>query len=119
SEDDATAAADVSGVSIVLRAQAGSIGTTAEFLETDLIDNIATGFLAGPQSGTLTANALLGIYVTEIAGDLRLNMVESTQSDVSLVTRAGSILDARAGAGNVTDDAVIIANSIDLQANGG
>ena len=30
-----------------------------------------------------------------------------------------SILDARVGAGNVTDDAVIIANSIDLQARGG
>src|SRR5262249_30829581 len=51
--------------------------------------------------------------------DLRLKLVDSAQGDVSLVTRAGSIIDARVGAGLITDAAVILANSIDLQAVGG
>ena len=105
---------DVVGVNVTLLAALGGIGSTANFLE------INSSNLDGTVSnGLLDAEAKNGIYLTETNGDLRLKLVDSAQGDASLVTLAGSIVDGRAGAGLITDAAVISANSIDLQANGG
>ena len=105
-----TADADVSGRNITMTAIAGGIGADNNFLEINS---------SLREDGVLVATAIENIRITETTGDLRLNLVDSAQGDVSLVTLAGSIIDARSGAGTVTDTAVILANSIDLQAIGG
>ena len=125
---DAAAAvdpADVIGRSIVLRAPAGSIGTPTNFVETDLLDGIGTpaacptDLCTGLVPGALVATALRGVYVTEVAGDLRVGLVtsgsrdRSLPTDVALTTRSGSIR----GVGNGTD-AVIRAVRVDLTAGG-
>jgi hypothetical protein len=108
------AAADVVGINITLLATKGGIGSAANFLEID-----SSNLDGAVSNGVLDAQALNGIYITEVNGDLRLKLVDSDVGDVSLVTLAGSIIDGRVGAGLVTDAAVIFANSIDLQAIGG
>ena len=94
--------ADVAGVNITLYAKKGTIGTHLNFLEIDLVDSVAT-------RGVLNAEALSGIYIDETGdldplalSDLRVEYVVSgpsagAVSDVTLTTRQGSILDARAG----------------------
>ncbi len=86
----ADADADVTGRNITLRAIAGGIGSADNFLETDLLDTIA----GVAQSGVLRADAPLSIYIEETEGDLRVDHVISATGDVTLVARAGSILDA-------------------------
>jgi hypothetical protein len=107
-------APDVVGVNITLLATLGSIGSDANFLEID-----SSNLNGGVGNGLLDARARDNIRITETKGDLRLKIVDSAVGDVSLVTLTGSILDGRAGAGLQTDAAVVLANSIDLQANGG
>jgi len=124
----ADAAADVTGVNITLRALAGGIGSGDNFVETNLLE-LADG---APAIGVLRADAPQGIYVEETTGDLRVHHVYSQFADVTLVARAGSILDgnddldADGVAGTFTDadgtvrDAVnVMAVNIDLDANGG
>jgi len=101
---------DVEGLNIDLHAQAGSIGTAADFLETNLLDTVH-GFA---QTGTLDATAKLSVFLQETVGNLRLGIVYSMLGDASLGTRAGSIVD-----GHHDDAANVVANSIDLDANGG
>ena len=82
---------DVEGVNIDLFALEGSIGTEADFVETNLLDT------AHP--GTLDAAAALGAYLYETAGNLRVGLVDADQddatkvTDVVLVARDGSIQD--------------------------
>src|SRR5262249_20325480 len=82
--------ADVIGVNVTLTAQGGTIGTPANFLETALLAAAA----GVAQTGVLTATATGNVYVTEAAGDLRVNVVLSQHGDVVLTTRSGSILDS-------------------------
>ena len=101
--------ADVIGVNIDLDANDGTIGTTADFLETDLLDLVS----GVAQTGVLTAEATESIYVTETAGDLRVNTVFAGE-DVTLTTRSGSIIDAN---GNGDDN--VRGQAINLKAVGG
>ena len=109
---------DVEGVNITLLARTGSIGTEADFLETNLLDTV--GVALTPVSGILNALAKLGIYIFETAGDLRVGLVESQQrdttkvTDVALVSGAGSILDGQTDAA-----ADVVGDRIDLRAFGG
>src|SRR5206468_3428461 len=99
---------DVQGDTVTLTATAGSIGTTVDFVESNLDDAIST-------TGLLNATAALGVYLEEVTGNLRVGLVTSNQTgnpgptDVSLVARAGSILD---GADDTAAD--VVANRIDL-----
>ena len=98
----------VQGNNITLTAP-GNIGTASNFLE---IDSNASD--PDPQ-GLVSASTIYGgIFMTEILGDLNLGRVVSAQSDVSLTTLGGSILD-----GNDDLSADIQARNIDLVANGG
>ena len=128
----------------------GGVGTPGDFLETDvnadggalgvltITDNDVTDpratwninrgggsdaahlFAAGTNnlgSGTGT----FGVFVTEAIGDLEVNRI-LTNGDASLVTVAGSIVDARnngAGLNTVNGLANVEANNVDLDANGG
>ena len=103
------AAADVVAVYITLFAGAAGIGSSSNFLEID--SSNAAGVHV---DGLLNADAQDSIFITEVAGDLRVDLVETADGDVSLATLAGSIVDGRDD-----DDADVIANSIDLDANGG
>ncbi|UWQ93699.1 hypothetical protein K3727_21740 (plasmid) [Rhodobacteraceae bacterium M382] len=85
---------DVGGVDITLTANAGGIGTDADFLETNLVDDV----LGATQSGVLTATAEQTARITETAGSMRVNSVASALGDVTLTARAGSILDSNSGA---------------------
>ena len=97
----------------MLTALAGRIGTEDDFVETDLDDRIST-------TGTLTADATLGIYLWEVTGDLRLALVTADQAslagvtDAALVAGNGSIVDAQADAA-----ADVVAHRIDLRAING
>ena len=111
--------ADVVGVNVTLFSPLGGVGGTTNFLEID--SSNADGTLL---NGVVTIDALASIYLTEVDGlaasvdDLRLDTVISRTGDVTLTTRAGSILDARNGGAG--DDAWNIqGRSIDLDANGG
>ncbi|MGD9713188.1 MAG: beta strand repeat-containing protein, partial [Thermomicrobiales bacterium] len=105
---------DVVGINLTLLAPMGGIGSTSNFLEIDSSNRDGKA-----EKGLVDGQALNGIYLTEISGDLRLKLIDSDQGDVSLVTLAGSIIDGRPGAGTITDVAVVLANSIDMQAIGG
>jgi Ca2+-binding RTX toxin-like protein len=105
---------DVVGDNVTLLAALGTIGSDGNFLEID-----SSSFDGTPTNGVLDARALGDIRITETVGDLRLKRVDAVQGDVSLVSRAGSLVDGRIGGGLVTDAAVILANSVDLQAIGG
>lgn len=107
--------ADVVGVNVTLLAPFGTIGSTTNFLELDSSNSDGT-----LRNGVVTATALASVYLTEIDGiassvdDLRVHTVTSQTGDVTLTTRAGSIIDAR----NDTD-ANVLGDTIDLDANGG
>jgi hypothetical protein len=105
---------DVVATNVTLLAESGSIGSDANFLEID-----SSNRRGAVENGVLDAQALNDIRITETVGNLRLKLVDSDEGNVSLVTLDGSVLDARAGAGLVTDAAVVLANSIDIQAIGG
>ena len=124
----ADAAADVTGVNITLTAVNGGIGNAGNFLETNLLDDVA----GQQQAGVLKADAPQNIYIEETEGDLRVHHVVSDQGDVTLVARNGSIVDGNddldedGNADTYTDadgrtrDAVnVTANNVNLDANGG
>ena len=102
---------DVQGSSIELHALAGSIGTESDFLETNLDDVISS-------TGMLDADATLGIYLWEVAGDLRIGKVHANQTgtpgttDAALVSEGGAILDGVDDAGATDVEAI----RIDLKA---
>ena len=78
SKASATDPADVEGVNIDLNAanlavEKGAIGTETDFLETNLLDSVH-GIV---QSGVVSADAGLGIFLTETLGSLRVGEVES------------------------------------------
>ena len=113
---DATAAADpadVIGRSINLTATDGTIGIPGDFLETDLLDGLAT-------LGRLSATSAGGIYLTEATGNLRLRRVGGPATTgtayAALTTRLGSILDGLTTDGIVAN---VVAVSLDLVAVGG
>src|SRR5262249_3696205 len=89
--DDATAAANVIGVNITLTALTGEIGDQSNFLETNLLDTIASSLGNGPRDGAVTgvftATAEQSVYATETDGDLRVFKVISRTADVTLTTR--------------------------------
>ncbi|HCE72074.1 MAG TPA: type I secretion protein, partial [Ruegeria sp.] len=103
---------DVGGVNITMTARTGGVGTDADFLETNLVDSV----LNVSQSGVLTADAQRTIRITETAGNMRVNTVDSELGDVTLTTRAGSILDSNSGAG---EDDNVTGRNVDLLADGG
>ncbi|MCE8556437.1 calcium-binding protein [Ruegeria pomeroyi] len=103
---------DVGGVNITMTALTGGIGTDADFLEINLVDSV----LNVSQTGVLTADAQRTIRITETAGNMRVNTVDSELGDVTLTTRAGSILDSNSGAG---EDNNITGRNVDLLADGG
>ncbi|MEO7369557.1 MAG: hypothetical protein ABIZ69_01765, partial [Ilumatobacteraceae bacterium] len=112
--------ADVTGVNIILKSVAGLIGSTDNFLEINLLDTVS----GVAQSGTLTAEALQGIYVEETVGDLRVNTVFSHTADVTLASRAGSIIDSNTQLvadrdARMVDRPNIVAVNVDLRASGG
>ncbi|MEI6240823.1 MAG: hypothetical protein WCR51_10565 [Planctomycetia bacterium] len=98
----ATTTVVVSGTNLVLEASDGGIGTQALPLR---LDAAATGMLTARASGT--------VYLTEDAGDMRVETIYSQQGDAVLVTRSGSILD-----GNASDLTDVKAASITLTAGG-
>ena len=110
-------AADVIGVNIFLFSRFGSIGRGDDFLEIDL--------LGAYRGGNLTAYALDAVYVEETDGDLRVDVV-TTSNDlltvdqapsylphVTLATRDGWILN---GAGDASGN--VIAVEVELYAVG-
>ena len=116
-DDDATSVADIGGINITLTALAGGVGTTANFIETDLIDSVATGSRAGIKTGSLTVLSELSVYIEEIAGDLRVNSVLANRGNVSLAARSGLILDQRSDVdANNEDLPNVTALHIDLAA---
>src|SRR5262249_50347452 len=107
-----------------LTALAGGVGTAANFLETDLIDVVASGLRQGAKSGVLTVASHLGVYVDEIAGNLRVNTVVSTLGDVVLTTRSGSILDSNSATttdrdGRTVDVPNVVGVKLSFAAHGG
>ena len=95
----------VIGNAVTLIAPKGGIGTLANILEIDSAHQAA---------GLLTAEALNGVYLLEVSGDVTLATVASAASDVLLTTLGGSILD---GAGTV--QANVQGGNLDLIAHGG
>src|SRR4029077_12722458 len=76
----------------------GGVGTPDNFLEIngDVLNTVAPGVLRVYDTFT---TATLGVFLTETSGDMKIDTVDTT-GDTSLVTLAGSIVDARnAGAG--------------------
>ena len=107
--------ADVTGVNITMTAGtglvSGGIGTQANFLEINVDVLNGTGVLNAWDRLAPTA----GIFLTETKGDLKVDTVWTT-ADVSLVTLAGSVVDARAaGAGDA--EANVFGTNIDIDAN--
>ena len=66
------AAPDVVAVNVTLLAALGGIGSNANFLEIDSSNKDGS-----VSNGVLDAQALNQIRITETAGDLRLNLVDS------------------------------------------
>ena len=88
----------------------GGVGRTGNFLEIDVDNrNLGQGVLRAYDT---TATSSQGIFLDEVAGDLRIHTVH-TINDVSLRTVNGSIIDARND-----DDANVIGLTVDLDANG-
>ncbi|MFN2609691.1 MAG: hypothetical protein ABR507_02275, partial [Actinomycetota bacterium] len=114
----------------------GGVGTPNDFLETNVdADGGALGVLTVTDTDavrkTWNINSIpsnlppgtgtYGVFITETPGDMKVNRI-LTSGDVSLVTLSGSIVDARSGgAGDNTPLGVanVVANNIDLDANGG
>ena len=108
---------DVQGNNITLTALGGDIGTSSDFVETNLDDAIGGG------NGVLNACAVHAVYIEEATGDLRIGVVTAFQprplpnppkpplDHATLTARDGSILD---GANDTAAD--IVANTIDLKA---
>ena len=96
----------VVGNNITLTASEGGIGFLTNFL-------YINSQFSGP--GVITANALNGIYLVETAGDMDLNVVDSTTGDVNLVALTGSIY-GEAPTGGVP---TVIGNNITLTASEG
>ena len=119
----------------------GGVGMPADFLEINVdADGGALGVLAvtdtqaaraawsdaslpvATTTNNLAASAgTFGVFLTETTGDMKIARI-LTNGDASLDTVAGSIVDARnAGAGDNTalGLANVVANNIDLAANGG
>ena len=84
----------------------GGIGMPGNFLEVDA-DTIAGGTLGHITADDLAADddSTLGIYLDEVAGDMNVDVIETAGDDdlstgnVSLRSRAGSIVDALNDAG--------------------
>ena len=124
----ADSSADVTGVNITLRALAEGIGSDGNFLETNLLDTVSDV----AKTGVLRADAPQNIYIEETADDLRVQLVASTEGDVTLVARDGSIVDGnndvnpdlasdgslRDADGRVRDAINVSAFDIDLDARG-
>ena len=79
--------ADIVGGSVTLTANNGAIGSSTNRLEIDS---------SSPADGVVTATAQNDIYITETAGDLRVNTITTNTfgSLASLLADAGSIVDA-------------------------
>ena len=117
-------AADVTGRNITMTAGMnslgeaegiGGIGERGNFLEIDV--DAAGGPLGVLNAFDFAAPVTDGVFLTETEGDMKIDSV-TTNGDASLVTRRGSLVDARnAGAGD--DLADILANTVDLKAVGG
>lgn len=97
---------NVIGTSIDLSAPIGGIGLKPNPLEIDTGD-----------TGTLTASAQDDIFITETAGDLNLDQVQSTSGIVRLVVDSGSILDGTDALNGSVEVANVQATSIDLVSN--
>ena len=124
----ADSSADVTGVNITLRSLAGGIGSAGNFLETNLLDTVSDV----AKTGVLRADAPQNIYIEETADDLRVQLVASTEGNVTLVARDGSIVDGnndvnpdptsdgtfRDADGRVRDAINVSAFNIDLDARG-
>ena len=129
-------AIDVGGVDIVIHAGSlctaaeydcngggsqGGIGTPGNFLEIDSDRNGVRGTVTGTlramdvEANEPSVDSTLGIFITEMVGDLNVELVHTVLGDVSLATSVGtgSIVDA-----NDDDLPDVIGNSIDLDANG-
>ena len=117
-------AADVTGRNITMTAGmnslgeaegVGGIGERSNFLEINV--DAAGGPLGVLNAFDFAAPVTDGVFLTETEGDMKIDSV-TTNGDASLVTRRGSLVDARnAGAGD--DLANILANTVDLKAVGG
>ena len=106
----------------------GGIGLPDNFLE---IQVDAVGGFPAVAKGLLNAHDLaadddktLGIHLDQVAGDLRIGVVETagdnslSTGNVSLRSRAGSIIDGGAnGAGDAAAD--VLGQTIDIDAHGG
>ncbi|MCA9178731.1 MAG: hypothetical protein KDB14_29920, partial [Planctomycetales bacterium] len=95
--------ANVIGNSVTLAAINGGIGAADNPLELD----------SAIDRGDVLATATGSIVITEIAGPLWLELIESSNGDATLTTKSGSILDA-----NTTEPYDIRANGINLDAAG-
>ena len=93
----------------------GGIGHPGNFLEINVDQNLGT--LGVLNAFDTAAASTLGVFLTETTGDMKIHTV-TTNGDASLVTRAGSLVDARNG-GAGDDAADVIANTVDLKAVGG
>ena len=114
---------DVVGINITLKAFA-SIGSATNFLEIDSSNKDGAVF-----NGVLNADAGASAWIEETHGDLRVERVIARGTDglahVTLVARAGSILDANAAeesdgdstATRVRDVANVVGKEIDLAAS--
>ncbi|OGB01056.1 MAG: hypothetical protein A3E25_15160, partial [Burkholderiales bacterium RIFCSPHIGHO2_12_FULL_69_20] len=82
-EYDSDAGADVEGINLRLQANS-SIGLADNFLEIDS---------SNPSAGSLYATATGPVFITEVWGDLNLDSVTSTTSNVDLTVLAGDLID--------------------------
>jgi Ca2+-binding RTX toxin-like protein len=108
--NDATAEADITGLSITLTALNGYIGEPCVLLHSVDFIEIDSSFSG---TGTVTATAQKDIYLDEISGNMNLGLIKSLDTDVDLHTRAGAITDGNGGINNIE------AHSIDLITVGG
>jgi hypothetical protein len=92
----------------------GGIGRSDNFLEIN-VANSAAGVLRAYDMASAAQTE--GIFIDEMSGDLYLHTVK-TSDDVALRTKGGSILDAKV-LDDVDGDANVLAQSVDLDANGG
>jgi hypothetical protein len=117
---DSSSTIDVTADDITMTAGTGGaqggIGLPTDYLEINVDRNDATGVLRAFDTAAASSN---GIYLDELLGDLRVDLVHTT-ADVSLRTVGGSILEGRPGGVDGDDDfaADVIGVSIDLDANG-
>ncbi len=117
-------AADVTGRNITMTAglnslgQAegvGGIGERSNFLEINVDSTQTPGGVLN--AFDFAAPVTDGVFLTETTGDMKIDSV-TTNGDASLVTRNGSLVDARNG-GAGDDLANVLANTIDLKAVNG